>query len=125
MPAKDGSRLDERDGPTPGRQERGADDQLQPVDWAQRGSLDVPPEDVELVAKHGVLDHQLVPGTTRVSGDPGELTSGAAKVEFRPESAHSASDPFHHLRNREQPHLVIRPRDGVAVEAADNLEFRL
>src|SRR6266851_7611585 len=81
-----GVRLDYRDGATPGRQERGADDQLQPVDWAQRGSLDVPPEDVELVAKHGVLDDQLVPGTTRVSGDPRELASGAAN-EFRPESA--------------------------------------
>ena len=79
MPAKDGVRLDYRDGATPRRQERGADDQLQPVDWAQRGSLDVPPEDVELVAKHGVLDDQLVPGTTCVSGDPRELASGAAK----------------------------------------------
>src|SRR5216683_4003371 len=123
VPAKDGVRLDYRDGPTPGRQERGADDQLQPVDWAQRGSLDVPPEDVELVAKHGVLDDQLAPGTTRVSGEPRELASGAAKVESRPESADRALDPFRHRRNREQPHLAIRPR--VAVEAADNLEFQL
>ncbi len=124
MPAKDGVRLDDRDGPTPGRQARGADeDQLQPVDWAQRGSLDVPPEDVELVAKHGVLDDQLVPGTIRVSGEPRELASGAAKVEFRPESADSAPDSFRHSRNREQPHLAIRPR--VAVEADDNLEFQL
>src|SRR6266852_6216165 len=80
-------------------------------------------DNVELVAKHGVLDDQLVPGTTRVSGEPRELASGAAKVESRPESAHSTMDPFRHSRNREQPHLAIRPR--VAVEAADNLEFQL
>ncbi len=87
------------------------------------GLFDVPPEDVELVAKHGVLDDQLVPGTIRVSGEPRELASGAAKVEFRPESADSAPDSFRHSRNREQPHLAIRPR--VAVEADDNLEFQL
>jgi len=68
-------------------------------------------------------DDQLVPGMTRVSGDPRELASGAAKVEFRPDSADSAPDPFRHSRNREQPHLAIRPR--VAVKAADNLEFQL
>ena len=69
------------------------------------------------------LDDQLVPGTIRVSGEPRELASGAAKVEFRPESADSAPDSFRHSRNREQPHLAIRAR--VAVEAADNLEFQL
>src|SRR5712692_1092453 len=93
VPAKDGVRLHDRDGATPGRQERGTDDQLQPVDWAQRGSLDVPPEDVELVAKHGVLDHQLVPGTTRVSRDPRALASGAAKLEFRTRGGSQRAGP--------------------------------
>jgi hypothetical protein len=77
------------------------------------------------VAKHGVLHNQLVPGTTHVSAAPGALSSGATKVEFRPESTRSAHDPFRHSRNRDQLHLLIRPRGGVAIEAIDNLEFQL
>jgi hypothetical protein len=97
VPAKDGVRLDDRDGPTPGGQERGADEQLQPVDWAQRWSLDVPPEDAELVAKHGVLDDQRVPGSTHVSGHPRELAAGVGRSRID-----------HNRRTAPRTHSVVR-----------------
>jgi hypothetical protein len=60
MPAQTSLGLDDR--PPPRRQPPRTEEQLQPIDKMEGGTLAAAPQDVDLVAKHGVLKYQLASG---------------------------------------------------------------
>jgi hypothetical protein len=76
MPAQNGLGLDEDDRPLPRRQPPRTDQQLQPIDEVELRALAAASQHVDLVAKHGVLEHQLASGPDRVRDDAGDLAVG-------------------------------------------------
>lgn len=58
--------LIEDDHPPPQRQKR-ADEKLQPVHEVELRALAATAQDIDLMAKHGVLKHQLAPGPNGMS----------------------------------------------------------
>lgn len=69
MPTQNGLGLDEDDRPPPRRQPLRTEEQLQPINEVERGALAATPQDVDLVAKHCVLEYQFASGPDRVHGD--------------------------------------------------------
>lgn len=69
MPTQNGLGLNDNDQSPPRRQPSRTEEQLQPIDDIERGSLAAAAQHIELVAKQSVLEHQLPSGADRVHGD--------------------------------------------------------
>ncbi len=110
VPAKEGRGLDDNDRPTPGPEQARSHEELQPVDEAENGPLDATSEDVDLIAKHRVLDDELAPRAARVTDDGGKLVAGLARGQPGPRPRCLAPDPCGDPGDREQAHPSLAPR---------------
>jgi hypothetical protein len=72
MPAQNGLRLDDGDRATPRPQEARPDKQLEPIDQMELPAL-AASQNIDLVAKHRILEHELASGPDHVNGDGSEL----------------------------------------------------
>jgi len=73
MPAQNGLRLDDGDRATPRRQQARAEKQFEPIDQVELPALAAASQNIDLVAKHRILEHQLASRSDQVNGDGREL----------------------------------------------------
>jgi len=95
---------------TPRRQPARADEQLQPVHKVELRALAAASEDIELMAKDGVLDDQLPPRPNHIDGDACDLARRCARGELRPQPPHATKDPRPDLTDTRQTHPPLGAR---------------
>ena len=104
VPTQNGLGLHEDDRSPPRRQPARTEEQLQSIDEVELRAVAVASQDIDLVAKHGVLENQLPAGPDRIHGDVGDLARRSARGQLRPQPLHASQNPRPDSRNTRQAH---------------------
>ena len=101
MPAEKGVWLHDGNGLAPPGEQRGAQEEFEPVGYAEPGTLLAPTKDVDLVSKHRVLDDQLAPGAAHVDSHARDLAARGEWAQAIPDPLGGVSNPICYLREEE------------------------
>jgi len=101
VPAEKGVRLHDGNGLAPRREQRGAQEEFEPVGHPEPGTLFASTKDVDLVSKHCVLDDQIAPGAAHVDSHAHDLAARGEWAQAIPDPLGGVSNPTCDLREEE------------------------
>ena len=101
VPAKEGIGLHDGNSPAPRREQRGAQEQFQPVGYPEPGTLLASTKNVDLVSKHRVLDDQVPSGAAHIDNHARDLTAGGTWAQAMPDPLGGVSKTICNLRKKE------------------------
>jgi hypothetical protein len=84
VPAEEGVGLHDGNSPAPRGKQRGAQEEFQPVGYAEHGTLLASTKDVDLVER-SVLDDQVASGTAHVDSHAHNFAAGGAWAQAMPD----------------------------------------
>lgn len=79
-------------------EQRGAQEQFQPVSYPERGTLCASTKNVDLLSKHRLLDDQVPSGAAHIDNDAHDLTAGGKWAQPMPDPLGGVSNPTCDLR---------------------------